>query len=164
MLHELYRDDGLDRGGVESLLDAFPAQALDFFGALRSRRHDAALRAWAAALGEERLARALRAGLRRGDGYAAAARHGGGDADYGREAAAAAGGRAAAEGDPDAAAADPGADPLPDLSASGAVALADLLAAGQDLEREQEAVMGSRLSDDYMRVMREGQGVGLNFG
>ena len=34
-------------------MDAYPGQPLDFFGALRSRRYDGTIRAWAAALGSE---------------------------------------------------------------------------------------------------------------
>lgn len=31
----MYRDDGLSEGDMQALLDAFPNQSLDFFGALR---------------------------------------------------------------------------------------------------------------------------------
>lgn len=66
MVLALYRDDGLCRDDVCALVDAFPGQPLDFFGAVRAKRYDAAIREWAAALGSEkemgkRLIAALRA-------------------------------------------------------------------------------------------------------
>lgn len=41
----------LDAAGVSALLDAFPAQPLDFFGAIRSRLMDDAVRGWLAQQG-----------------------------------------------------------------------------------------------------------------
>ena len=43
----MYRDDPLiDAAAVGALVDAFPGQSLDFFGALRSATYDDAVRAW----------------------------------------------------------------------------------------------------------------------
>jgi ATPase family associated with various cellular activities (AAA) len=54
MLGALYKDDGLPRASVEALVDAFPEQPLDFFGALRARRYDATIREWVGQLGSEK--------------------------------------------------------------------------------------------------------------
>lgn len=37
---KMYQKDGLTRHDIESLVDTFPNQSLDFFGALRSRTYD----------------------------------------------------------------------------------------------------------------------------
>lgn len=42
----MYKDDGLDRAGVGALVDAFPQQSLDFFGAVRASAYDDQIRAW----------------------------------------------------------------------------------------------------------------------
>ena len=113
MLAALYADDGLSRAEVGALVDAFPLQPLDFFGALRARRYDATIRDWIAQLGSEKeVNKRLLAGLR-------------------DEETAAAG--------------------LPDFSAAGTATLEMLLAAGRDLEREQEAVLALRLSAEYQK-------------
>ena len=40
----IFKDDNLDRSQIEILVDTFPAQSIDFFGALRSRVYDNAIR------------------------------------------------------------------------------------------------------------------------
>ena len=40
------QEDGLAKGDMGALLEAFPGQALDFFGALRSATYDAQIRRW----------------------------------------------------------------------------------------------------------------------
>ena len=42
----MYKDDGLTEGDMAALLRAFPAQALDFFGALRASTYDNQIREW----------------------------------------------------------------------------------------------------------------------
>lgn len=51
MVHALFKDDGLSMADVGVVVDAFPGQPLDFFGALRARRYDATLLDWCASLG-----------------------------------------------------------------------------------------------------------------
>jgi hypothetical protein len=36
----IFHDDGVTRGDVEKLVDTFPGQSIDFFGALRARVYD----------------------------------------------------------------------------------------------------------------------------
>ena len=110
MLTALYADDGLSTHDVLALVDAFPSQTLDFFGALRARRHDARIRAWAAEHSEDEVARRLRLFIR----------------------------------DEDA-----GAPLLPDFAAASVATLRELIATGEDLQREQQAVMDFRLSEEY---------------
>jgi hypothetical protein len=157
MMHTLYRDDGLSRADVAQLLDAFPGQGLDFFGALRARcvpslrrdvsslpacahafairfaarrQHDSLIRSWAAELGEVELGKRLRAVLRRRD-----------------------------DADPP----EPPVEGLPDFAAAGAATVGMLLAAGHDLEREQEEVNNHKLSDEYMKKMSGGASL-IGFG
>ena len=40
------QDDGLTPGDMAALLDSFPGQPLDFYGALRSATYDGQIRAW----------------------------------------------------------------------------------------------------------------------
>lgn len=42
----LPQDDGLQKEDMPALLDSFPGQALDFFGALRSATYDGQIRRW----------------------------------------------------------------------------------------------------------------------
>jgi hypothetical protein len=130
MMHTLYRDDGLSRDDVATLLDAFPQQGLDFFGALRARQHDSLIRAWAGELGEVELGNKLRAVLRRRD-----------------------------NADPP----EPPVPGLPDFAAAGTATLSMLMAAGHDLEREQEEVNSHKLSDEYLKVMTGGASL-IGFG
>ena len=48
---------------------------------------------------------------------------------------------------------------LPDFAAAGSATLPLLLAAGADLEREQEAVNTWKLSEDYMKKQSGGGGL-----
>ena len=36
----IFQEDNVNRGDVETLVDAFPGQSIDFFGALRARVYD----------------------------------------------------------------------------------------------------------------------------
>jgi hypothetical protein len=130
MLATLYRDDAVSRADVRVLLDAFPNQTLDFFGALRARQHDATIRAWAGAIGEAELTKRLRAVIRH------------------------------KEDDEDA----PPLPELPDFAAAGTATLQLLLAAGEDLVREQEAVNSLKLSEAYMKKMSGDGSALLGFG
>jgi hypothetical protein len=42
----LYKDDGLSRADIETLVATFGNQALDFFGALRASTYDGQIRDW----------------------------------------------------------------------------------------------------------------------
>jgi hypothetical protein len=44
----MYKEDGLTRRDIETLIDTFGNQALDFFGALRAATYDAQIRDWMA--------------------------------------------------------------------------------------------------------------------
>lgn len=46
ILHQMYKDDGLSYDDMGILLDLFPDQPLDFFGALRSAVYDDQIREW----------------------------------------------------------------------------------------------------------------------
>jgi hypothetical protein len=46
IIWQMYRDDGVSREGVGALVDAFPGQSLDFFGALRASTYDNQIREW----------------------------------------------------------------------------------------------------------------------
>lgn len=48
MVHAVFADDGLSMADVGVLVDAFPGQPLDFFGALRARRYDSTILSWVA--------------------------------------------------------------------------------------------------------------------
>lgn len=43
---QMYKEDGLSRKQIETLVAAFGNQALDFFGALRSATYDGQIRDW----------------------------------------------------------------------------------------------------------------------
>ena len=58
---------------------------------------------------------------------------------------------------------EPPVEGLPDFAAAGAATLGMLLAAGRDLEREQEEVNAHKLSDEYMKVMSGGASL-IGFG
>jgi hypothetical protein len=61
----LFADDGVTAAEVETLLDAFPAQPLDFFGALRNRLYDGAVRSWIGSVGgHTRMGDSLRDSMR----------------------------------------------------------------------------------------------------
>ena len=59
MVFALYADDGLSRAEVSRLVATFPEQPLDFFGALRARRYDATILAWAQSLSESEVNKRL---------------------------------------------------------------------------------------------------------
>ena len=42
----MFKDDGLTRGEMEALLDAFPNQTMDFFGSMRQATYDGEVRKW----------------------------------------------------------------------------------------------------------------------
>ncbi|KAF7018895.1 hypothetical protein CFC21_032131 [Triticum aestivum] len=46
IVHRMYTKDGLSFEEVSSIVDTFPNQALDFYGALRSRTYDQAILQW----------------------------------------------------------------------------------------------------------------------
>jgi len=46
ILWQMYKDDGLNRDDMRTLVDAFPNQSLDFFGALRASTYDNQIREW----------------------------------------------------------------------------------------------------------------------
>jgi hypothetical protein len=49
----MYKEDGLGKRDIETLIDSFGNQALDFFGALRAATYDAQIREWMAAVAGE---------------------------------------------------------------------------------------------------------------
>ncbi|KAL2643182.1 hypothetical protein R1flu_010769 [Riccia fluitans] len=55
----MYREDGITVEEIASIVDIFPNQALDFYGALRSRTYDLEVLKWANEIGTEHLARKL---------------------------------------------------------------------------------------------------------
>ncbi|KAI3825745.1 hypothetical protein L1987_07353 [Smallanthus sonchifolius] len=46
IVNRMYEKDGLSKNDVESIVKTFPNQALDFYGALRSRTYDSAILKW----------------------------------------------------------------------------------------------------------------------
>ncbi|KAJ0539871.1 putative ATPase, AAA-type, core, P-loop containing nucleoside triphosphate hydrolase [Helianthus annuus] len=46
IVNRMYEKDGLSKKDVESIVTTFPNQALDFYGALRSRTYDSAILKW----------------------------------------------------------------------------------------------------------------------
>jgi hypothetical protein len=55
----IFQEDKVDRKEVETLVDAFPGQSIDFFGALRARVYDDKVRAFVKELGVENLSKRL---------------------------------------------------------------------------------------------------------
>ncbi|PWZ29252.1 Ribulose bisphosphate carboxylase/oxygenase activase, chloroplastic [Zea mays] len=55
----IFRSDGVPDEDVVRLVDAFPGQSIDFFGALRARVYDDEVRRWVAETGVENIARRL---------------------------------------------------------------------------------------------------------
>lgn len=45
---QMMREDGVSKGDVGAVLDAFPNQSLDFYGAMRSSVYDSQIRKWIA--------------------------------------------------------------------------------------------------------------------
>lgn len=46
IVHHMYRKDGLSMADIGTIVDTFPNQALDFYGALRSRTYDEGVLKW----------------------------------------------------------------------------------------------------------------------
>ena len=40
MCFGIFQNDGVNRGEVETIVDSFPGQSIDFFGAMRARVYD----------------------------------------------------------------------------------------------------------------------------
>ncbi|AQK48231.1 hypothetical protein Zm00014a_013068 [Zea mays] len=55
----IFRTDGVDEEHVVQLVDTFPGQSIDFFGALRARVYDDEVRRWVSETGVENIARKL---------------------------------------------------------------------------------------------------------
>jgi len=55
----IFQEDQVNRGEVEKLVDAFPGQSIDFFGALRARVYDDKVREFVEGLGMENLGKRL---------------------------------------------------------------------------------------------------------
>nr|CAB3490642.1 unnamed protein product [Digitaria exilis] len=55
----IFRTDGVSDEDVVKLVDAFPGQSIDFFGALRARVYDDEVRRWVAEVGVENIGRRL---------------------------------------------------------------------------------------------------------
>eukprot|EP00252_Welwitschia_mirabilis_P010600 TRINITY_DN23930_c0_g1_i8.p1 TRINITY_DN23930_c0_g1~~TRINITY_DN23930_c0_g1_i8.p1 ORF type:complete len:397 (-),score=69.70 TRINITY_DN23930_c0_g1_i8:361-1551(-) len=51
IVYKMYEKDGISRKDVTKLVDAFPNQALDFYGALRSRTYDHVILKWVDKIG-----------------------------------------------------------------------------------------------------------------
>ncbi|XP_078438581.1 P-loop containing nucleoside triphosphate hydrolases superfamily protein [Wolffia australiana] len=51
IVHRMYEKDGISRKGVEAIVDIFPNQALDFYGALRSKTYDVSILKWVDEIG-----------------------------------------------------------------------------------------------------------------
>ncbi|XP_020264705.1 ribulose bisphosphate carboxylase/oxygenase activase, chloroplastic isoform X1 [Asparagus officinalis] len=111
IVYQMYVKDGLSRNEVENIVDIFPNQALDFYGALRSRTYDQSILKWVHDIGGyEKLGEKL---LKvRKDGK------------------------------------------LPTFVPPKQTVEA-LLEAGRSLVKEQELIMSSRLSKEYMKNMDE---------
>jgi len=65
MIHRIFRDDGFSEAQLSELMDMFPDQPLDFYGALRARMYDSALLSWVGEHGEEQTPKILRGVARR---------------------------------------------------------------------------------------------------
>jgi len=55
----IFQDDGVSRAEVEQLVDRFPGQSIDFFGALRSRVYDDCVREFCSTIGVDNLGKRL---------------------------------------------------------------------------------------------------------
>lgn len=51
----IFKEDGVTRNEVEQIVDTFPGQSIDFFGALRARVYDDAVRAFVKEIGTENM-------------------------------------------------------------------------------------------------------------
>ena len=55
----IFMDDGISQGEVEQMVDMFPGQSIDFFGALRARIYDDNVRAFLSEVGYENVGKRL---------------------------------------------------------------------------------------------------------
>jgi hypothetical protein len=55
----IFQHDGVNRGEVETIVDSFPGQSIDFFGAMRARVYDDKVREWVEKTGIENLGKRL---------------------------------------------------------------------------------------------------------
>jgi hypothetical protein len=55
----IFQNDGVNRGEVETIVDSFPGQSIDFFGAMRARVYDDKVREFVEATGIENLGKRL---------------------------------------------------------------------------------------------------------
>eukprot|EP00976_Prorocentrum_cordatum_P052383 1056963-Prorocentrum_minimum.AAC.3 len=55
----IFKDDGISGADVENIVDSFPGQSIDFFGALRARVYDDAVREFISGTGLEGLSKKL---------------------------------------------------------------------------------------------------------
>ena len=62
----IFKDDNLTRGDVEYIVDTFPGQSIDFFGALRARVYDSAVREFIESKGLEGLGKGVLVSNREG--------------------------------------------------------------------------------------------------
>ena len=51
----IFKEDGVTRGEVEQIVDTFPGQSIDFFGALRARVYDDKVRDFVKEIGMENI-------------------------------------------------------------------------------------------------------------
>ncbi|WVZ87514.1 hypothetical protein U9M48_034141, partial [Paspalum notatum var. saurae] len=110
IVHGMYTKDGLSVEEVSRIVDAFPNQALDFYGALRSRTYDRAILEWVEEIGgHEQLNEKLL--KKKGEKLPTFI------------------------------------PPKPTLEA--------LIESGHSLVREQELIMSSKLSKEYMKNLEE---------
>ncbi|CAI8600892.1 unnamed protein product [Vicia faba] len=55
----IFRSDGVPKDGVVKIVDTFPGQSIDFFGALRARVYDDEVRKWISGVGVEHIGKRL---------------------------------------------------------------------------------------------------------
>jgi hypothetical protein len=55
----IFQHDGVNRGDIETLVDTFPGQSIDFFGALRARVYDDKVREFVQTMGIENIGKRL---------------------------------------------------------------------------------------------------------
>lgn len=55
----IFQEDNCDRTDIESIVDSFPGQSIDFFGALRARVYDDKVRDFVKDIGAENLGKRL---------------------------------------------------------------------------------------------------------
>jgi hypothetical protein len=55
----IFQEDAVDRNDIEVLVDTFPGQSIDFFGALRARVYDDKVREFISGIGVENIGKRL---------------------------------------------------------------------------------------------------------